>query len=350
MSTKETVATVKQGDRVVYAIGGMEYNAVALGTAHFGYNPAIRMHSAFLNLVYLNEQGTPVKIFGAPLLGSEADDEHLDTVAHESAKRDPRFQGSVPDDKDDIYDEHRERIVSNPRTIGWRTGYADDSLIPVAKSVQPAPAESELLRSYETKPLQVTSGSTAADQDLAEAAQKSQLEIAVASGSNLAVVTLEAHPEITDPLLKSSGIDGDAGDWTQSGMDADGFPVAKGSVTDVTEVSPAPPTLAPEPAESSNLTPAEVTEVPVTTAAVSTGVEDIPLTDTIPALPGYEVPSSMSVPVVSTTTIAGPSAVEEIEAGGDGFGEAQTLGQTQDGSAATTQPETSASEGTTQTE
>lgn len=268
MSTKETVAAIKQGDRVVYAIGGMEYNAVALGTAHFGYNPAIRMHSAFLNLVYLNEQGTPVRIFGAPLLGSEADDEHIDTVAYESAKRDSRFQGSSSDDMDDIYDEHRERIVSNPRTIGWRTGYADDSLIPVAKSVQPSPAESELLRSYETKPLQVTSGSTDADQDLAEATQKSQLEIAAAEGSNLAAVTLEAHPEITDPLLKSSGIDGDAGDWTQAGMDETGFPVSKGSDTDVTEVSPAPPTLAPEPAESSNLTPAEVTEALVTTAAV----------------------------------------------------------------------------------
>ena len=33
---------------------------------------------------------------------------------------------------------------------------------------------------------------------------------------------------------KSSGIDGDAGDWTAAGQDKDGFPVAKGSPEDVT--------------------------------------------------------------------------------------------------------------------
>jgi hypothetical protein len=33
---------------------------------------------------------------------------------------------------------------------------------------------------------------------------------------------------------KSSGIDGNAGDWTESGQDATGFPVPKGSAEDVT--------------------------------------------------------------------------------------------------------------------
>lgn len=37
--------------------------------------------------------------------------------------------------------------------------------------------------------------------------------------------------------LKSSGIDGDAGDWTQAGMDKDGFPIAKGSAEDVSTPS-----------------------------------------------------------------------------------------------------------------
>lgn len=38
----------------------------------------------------------------------------------------------------------------------------------------------------------------------------------------------------TDPLKKSSGQDGDAGDWTQAGQDAKGFPCPKGCPEDVT--------------------------------------------------------------------------------------------------------------------
>lgn len=37
-----------------------------------------------------------------------------------------------------------------------------------------------------------------------------------------------------DALQKSSGIDGDAGDWTTAGRDAEGYPVPKGSTEDVT--------------------------------------------------------------------------------------------------------------------
>ena len=44
---------------------------------------------------------------------------------------------------------------------------------------------------------------------------------------------LQAIEDVLWPR-KSSGIDGDAGDWTQAGQDASGFPVPKGSPEDVT--------------------------------------------------------------------------------------------------------------------
>lgn len=50
------------------------------------------------------------------------------------------------------------------------------------------------------------------------------------------VIGFGAAAAIALGLTKSSGIDGDAGDWTQAGMDATGFPVVKGSAEDVTAV------------------------------------------------------------------------------------------------------------------
>lgn len=251
MSTKDVVNQIKQGDRVVYAIGDVEYNAVALGTAHVGYNPAMRLHSAFLSLVYLNEQGTAIKVFGAPILGSEVDDEHLVEAAADARKRDPRNAGASFEYQVELSSEHFDRLKANPRTIGWRTGSADDDKRPEAKQEQPAPDESSVLVCPTIAELETLLNSN----------------IPVYLNPDGTVTTSSAHA-VAESMLKSSGIDGDAGDWTQAGMDETGFPVPKGSETDVTEVSPATPTLAPEPAESSNPTPAEVTEAPVTTAAV----------------------------------------------------------------------------------
>jgi hypothetical protein len=45
---------------------------------------------------------------------------------------------------------------------------------------------------------------------------------------------------------KSSGIDGDAGNWTQAGQLADGWPVAKGSEGDTTAPAPTEKLEAPE--------------------------------------------------------------------------------------------------------
>lgn len=154
------VSKIKQGDRVAYAIGDVEYDAVALGEVTTGYNNAIRASGFFLTLRYLDEQGNPVTISGAPLLGIDAG-----------------------------------------RVVGWHARRADDALRPEPQSAQPAPVH-ELLPAARVAP----------------------------------DATMGIGPEVIgpeDPLMKSSGIDGDAGDWTQAGMDKDGFPVQKGSAGDV---------------------------------------------------------------------------------------------------------------------
>lgn len=272
MRTRDIILAIKNGDRVVYAANnGVEYNATALDIPHFGFNQALRAPGLFLNLAYFDELGTVVKISAAPLLGSQADDEHLGEGAYESAKRDVRYHGSTGEDKEALIQEHFDKLKANPRTIGWRLGsvtedqtgdvdtaftsaiqwreYAatlesrimaeDENFIPVAAdkgrttppgappySLQPGlravpyasmPAvPSELERSYEeTQP------------DLDAATAKSKLEAMAAEGNGGAAVTLDA-------MQKSSGIDGDAGNWTQAGQDATGWPVEKGSETDVT--------------------------------------------------------------------------------------------------------------------
>lgn len=275
MRTRDIVLAIKNGDRVVYAANnGVEYNATALDIPHFGFNQALRAPGLFLNLAYFDEAGTVVKISAAPLLGSQADDEHLGEGAYESAKRDVRYHGSTGEDKEALVAEHFDKLKANPRTIGWRTGSVGDSqtgsadeafnsailwrgyaaaienaLIfmgfeaprvasdktrttppdpaslkqiglglgshPPAQSNVPA-APSELERSYEeTQP------------DLDAANAKSKLEAMAAEGNGGAAVTLDA-------MQKSSGIDGDAGNWTEAGQDTTGWPVEKGSETDVT--------------------------------------------------------------------------------------------------------------------
>lgn len=235
MRTRDIVLAIKNGDRVVYAANnGVEYNATALDIPHFGYNQALRAPGLFLNLAYFDEAGAVVKISAAPLLGSQADDEHLGEGAYESAKRDVRYHGSTGEDKEALIQEHFDKLKANPRTIGWRPGSVESNEVatlqpgiggapstvgfvshPPAQSNVPA-APSELERSYEeTQP------------DLDAASAQSKLEAMAAEGNGGAAVTLDA-------MQKSSGIDGDAGNWTEAGQDATGWPVEKGSETDVT--------------------------------------------------------------------------------------------------------------------
>lgn len=209
MNTALAVGSIKLGSRVLYvANDGVEHNAVALDIPHIGFNQALKLHSAFLSLIYINDLAEVVKINGAPLLGAAADGDHLKSAAVSAAKNDSRwFDPSV--DNEDLTDEHLERIASNPRTIGWRP-----------------------------------------DQTL----------------------TLTA-----DPMQKSSGIDGDAGDWTQtagagltddttpvpdlspSEQEAAGLPSAadldavaeEQSIAEATDLSPAEPTAREPSADNS---------------------------------------------------------------------------------------------------
>jgi hypothetical protein len=116
----DNVKGIGQGDRVVYAIGGVEYNAIALGTPSEGYNAGTKLKSFHLNLIYLNEQGTPVRIFGAPLLGEVASDEHLKDVAEDALHRDPAWKALPGEARTEQVERKLAHLKANPRTIGWK--------------------------------------------------------------------------------------------------------------------------------------------------------------------------------------------------------------------------------------
>jgi hypothetical protein len=115
---------IKQGDRVTYAIGDVEYDAVALGSVTTGYNRAIRAGGAFLTLRYLNEQGTPVTVNGAALLGTENTD------------------------------------TSAPRTTGWHARLADPEKRPEPQPVQDAPTHEFAQPAREAPPATLGVGPT----------------------------------------------------------------------------------------------------------------------------------------------------------------------------------------------
>lgn len=129
------IGDIKQGSRITYAIGEAEYEAVALGSITTGFNNAIKSPGFFLTLRYLNEQGSPITVYGAPLLGHEADI----IVARFRLDADPRSKDASPDDKDDIFDAYMNEIKANPRTTGWHLREADSEKRPEPKLVQPAP-------------------------------------------------------------------------------------------------------------------------------------------------------------------------------------------------------------------
>jgi hypothetical protein len=111
---------VKLGDRVVYAIGSVEYEAIALGEPHFGLCGAIRGATLSLNLIYLNEQGTPVKIYAATLLSAAGDEAYLKSVAQEAAYRELDWKLADAEKRAEIVAEKLAQVKANPRTIGWR--------------------------------------------------------------------------------------------------------------------------------------------------------------------------------------------------------------------------------------
>jgi hypothetical protein len=72
------LSKVKLGTPIIYSINGHEYTGVALGSVSVGYNHARVAAGHHVNLIYLNEQGSPIKIFGASLLSEVTTDDHLD--------------------------------------------------------------------------------------------------------------------------------------------------------------------------------------------------------------------------------------------------------------------------------
>lgn len=120
-----SVGNVKQGDRVVYVVGDVEYNAVALGGASFGVHPGLAAANFHLNLVYLDGQGVAVKVIGAPLLTAAASDEEFEQIVTAEARMKPELVGadfdtSAKDAEAANKAAHAERIRRNPREIGWR--------------------------------------------------------------------------------------------------------------------------------------------------------------------------------------------------------------------------------------
>lgn len=265
MNTALAVGSIKLGSRVLYvANDGVEHNAVALDIPHIGFNQALKLHSAFLSLIYVNDLAEVVKINGAPLLGAAADGDHLKSAAVSAAKNDSRwFDPNV--DNENLTDEHLQRIASNPRTIGWRPdGAMTLEEIPEGWGVmeQPSPV-----------------GQHAGD----------LRELRFANdGSGRLFVKLA-----TDcPMQKSSGIDGDAGDWTQTagaGLTDDTSPVyeTKTYADESTATGVAPlPDLSPSEQEAAGLPSAADLD------AVAEEQSIAEATDLSPAEPTAQEPSA----------------------------------------------------------
>ncbi len=117
---REELSNIKLGSRVVYAIGAVEYNALALGSPNEGWNQGIKLASIFLNLVYLNELGVSQTVAAAPLLGVAADDQHLAAVAESAAKKTFGYVTADPQTRQDMVAAELSHVKANPRTVGWR--------------------------------------------------------------------------------------------------------------------------------------------------------------------------------------------------------------------------------------
>lgn len=117
---------------------------------------------------------------------------------------------------------------------GWIKLVKDHELVPVdSSSAIAAMGDDEILAelqrrgvtlpSHDLEPLDLT---VVSDEDLASEFDK---RMEFPAGYTFKAVQQEKA------YRKSSGRDGDAGDWTEAGQDASGFPVPKGSAEDVTK-------------------------------------------------------------------------------------------------------------------
>ena len=113
---------------VVYEINGVQRNAVSQSSPWLGYNSGRRSASFHLNLAYLDENGSLVRVVGAQLLTKAASDEELAEIAKISAAQhhSPSHEKLQHEDPawlaahDDATKAEVLRLKSQPVTIGWR--------------------------------------------------------------------------------------------------------------------------------------------------------------------------------------------------------------------------------------
>lgn len=115
---------IKQGDRLVYAIGEKEYNAVAVSNASLGVHPGSKSASYHVNLVYLDEGGNARRVMAAPLLSTAADPADVEAFAAVEA----RVKPAISLDESENLAAHQERIASARRLAGWRPFVEDEEV------------------------------------------------------------------------------------------------------------------------------------------------------------------------------------------------------------------------------
>lgn len=130
MSTTEMIASIKLSSPVIYVDGdGIQHGAIAKGPASVGYNAGLRTFGAFLNLIYLNDEGVPVAIASAPLLSSEQDDKFIKLATDALTERDLHATANAAGNEtpEEIQARHFVRMTEQPRTIGWKLVGGDEA-------------------------------------------------------------------------------------------------------------------------------------------------------------------------------------------------------------------------------
>lgn len=114
---------VAQHDPVVYAINGKEYSGVALGAPALSHHPGLKSFSLHLNLIYLNESGFPVRVYGAPLLDGAATEDEVTAIAQAEEKLHPvvveKPGGKVRDVAAGVA-AAKKALAARKVSVGWR--------------------------------------------------------------------------------------------------------------------------------------------------------------------------------------------------------------------------------------
>lgn len=115
---------VKQGDRVIYSIGGVEYPALATRDARLGFHPGAKSASVHINLVYLNESAQAVKVFDAPLLVKAACIEDLAAITDMEMAVERRRRKTEARDRSEVV----SALFDAKQPFGWRPDSTADEL------------------------------------------------------------------------------------------------------------------------------------------------------------------------------------------------------------------------------